>query len=156
MKPLVVASLTLLLFSCAQVTYTAYSGRQQNWPVASGAFVQTKYGLPVYYGTPDRKYSVLGYMEIDAPVGTVVNTQAHIDSAVSEARKHGADALILLESNKSVAGFVSSNSAFANTSGSTVLLGNTAYHHSTTSGWGFGTTAPMLRGHARAVAIKFI
>ena len=30
-----------------EVEYTAYSGQQQNWPVAQGSFVQRKFGLPV-------------------------------------------------------------------------------------------------------------
>jgi hypothetical protein len=30
------------------VEYTAYSGRQQTWPVASGSFVQRKFDVPLY------------------------------------------------------------------------------------------------------------
>jgi len=60
-----IALLALLLCGCANVEYTAYSGRQQNWPVASGSFVQRKFDLPVYLGPPDRPYRLLGYMEVD-------------------------------------------------------------------------------------------
>jgi hypothetical protein len=61
-----IALVALLLCGCANVEYTAYSGRQQNWPVASGSFVQRKFDLPVYFGAPDRPYQVLGYMEVES------------------------------------------------------------------------------------------
>jgi hypothetical protein len=66
MRPFFVALLTFLLCGCADVEYTTYSGRQQNWPVASGSFVQRKFDLPVYLEPPDRPYRVLGYMEVQS------------------------------------------------------------------------------------------
>jgi hypothetical protein len=51
-RPLFGAFLTFLLCGCANVEYTAYSGQQQNWPVAKGSFVQRKFELPVYFGGP--------------------------------------------------------------------------------------------------------
>jgi len=66
MKPLFVPLFALLACGCANVEYTSYSGTQQNWPVASGSFVQRKFDLPVYFGPPDRPYRVLGYMETES------------------------------------------------------------------------------------------
>jgi hypothetical protein len=56
MKLRPVVLFALLLSGCADVEYTAYFGQQQNWPVASGSFVQTKFDLPVYFGSPDKPY----------------------------------------------------------------------------------------------------
>src|SRR5205823_7715086 len=95
MKVLLIAVVALSLCSCASIDYTAYSGQQQNWPVASGSFVQTKFALPVYInGPPERPYRVLGYIQVE----NATRGSASIKSAVNEAAKHGADAVILLES----------------------------------------------------------
>jgi hypothetical protein len=106
MKPPFVLFLALLLCGCASVEYTAYSGRQQNWPVASGSFVQRKFELPVYFGPPDRPYRVLGYMETESAPLAVWETgkSESIKPAIKEALKHGADALILLTSGTNIRG----------------------------------------------------
>jgi hypothetical protein len=97
----------LSLCGCADVEYTAYSGAQQNWPVASGSFVQQKFALPVYLGPPDRPYRVLGYMETESAPLVVWETgkSESIKPAVKEAMKHGADAVVLLASGTNVKGF---------------------------------------------------
>src|SRR5215469_7814240 len=67
MRPIpFIALFALLLCGCANVEYTAYSGGQQNWPVASGSFVQRNFDLPVYLGPPDKPYRVLGYTEVES------------------------------------------------------------------------------------------
>ena len=149
MKASLVAILTLTLCGCASVEYTDYSGQQQNWAVASGSFVQRQFALPVYInGPPDRPYNVLGYIQVEnAPTGLLRKSES-IKSAVKEAAKHGADGMILLESGTDVAGVYSTSSAF----GTAQAYGGTAY----SSGFGFGTSVPIRKGHARAIAIKFI
>src|SRR6266566_8530562 len=106
MRPLCVPLLAFFLCGCANVEYTAYSGRQQNWPVASGSFVQRKFDLPVYFGPPDRPYRVLGYMEVESAPLAIWETgkSESIKPAVKEAIKHGADAVILLASGTNVRG----------------------------------------------------
>src|SRR5437764_11021325 len=106
MRILLVLLVTLTVCGCANVEYTAYSGAQQNWPVASGSFVQKKFDLPVYLGPPDRRYSVLGYMETESAPLSVWETgkSESIKPAVKEAIKHGADALILLASGTKASG----------------------------------------------------
>ena len=101
-----VALLAFLLCGCAGVEYTAYSGRQQNWPVASGSFVQRKFDLPVYFGPPARPYRVLGYMETESAPLAVWETgkSESIKPAVKEAIKHGANALVLLPAGQISAG----------------------------------------------------
>jgi hypothetical protein len=40
-----------------------YVGQQQKWPQSPGAFADSQYSVPVYYGYPPRLYIVLGMME---------------------------------------------------------------------------------------------
>src|SRR5437588_9149613 len=96
--------LALPLCGCANVEYTAYSGRQQNWPIASGSFVQRKFDLPVYLGPPDKPYRVLGYMEVESAPLAVWGTGKNesIKPAVKEALKHGADAVVLLANGTNI------------------------------------------------------
>jgi hypothetical protein len=162
MKPLFVALFTLLACGCADIEYTAYSGRQQNWPVASGSFVSQKYGLPVYFGPPDRPYRVLGYMETQSAPLAVWETgkSESIKPAVKEAMKHGADALVLLASGTNVAGSTTLGSAQwrSNTTTTGGVYGNYFNAQSQTTGGGFGssTTFPIRKGYARVIAIQFL
>jgi hypothetical protein len=157
-----VAVFTFVLCGCANVEYTAYSGSQQNWPVASGSFVQRKFDLPVYIGPPDRPYGVLGYMGVESAPLTVWESGKNesIKPAVKEAAKHAADAVVLVASGTNVTGYATFNSAnwASNTSTTGGIYGNNFRGHTNTrgSGWGTSTTMPMRRGYATALAIKFL
>jgi hypothetical protein len=61
-----------------------------------GTFVDSQYEVPVYYGYPPRPYTVLGMME-ETSHGRHSNA---IDDAAQEAKKLGADA-VLVESHGS-------------------------------------------------------
>jgi hypothetical protein len=144
-----VALFTLAVCGCANVEYTAYTGSQQNWPVASGSFVQRKFDVPLYLGPPDRPYRVLGYIEVEAPIGVFETGYGEtLRPAAREAARHGADAIVLLGRGTNVSGVISTSSAFA----SARSYGNTAYG----SGFGVGTTTPMRQARARVLAIKFL
>ena len=89
----------LLLCSCANDDFQAYSGpAADSGPVASGSFVSMISGMPVYEGFPRRPYYVIGKMVTD-------NYPLH-RSDIRHARRHGADAVVVLgahtESNGSV------------------------------------------------------
>jgi hypothetical protein len=178
MKPPFVALLALLLCGCATADFTPYEGTQQNWPTARGTFVKTvnsyngpgrsgtgrQYSLPVYLGLPNRPYRVLGYIDVDTPVGRLFEGSeqtATLKPAVREAGQHGADAIIVVGQDVETRGY--STSSFgnftSNTSAGGVLLGNGVYSgHATTTGNFFGGsfTAPNRHGKARVIAIKFI
>ena len=149
MTCLFVALFALLVCSCANVEYTAYSGRQQDWPVASGSFVQRKYDVPLYLGPPHRPYRVVGSIEVQAPIGIFETGYSEtLRPAAREAARHGADAIVVLERGTNVTGEISTSSAFANAR----VVGNTA----SGSAFGVGTTAATRQAHARVLAIKFL
>ena len=163
MKPLFAAVLlALLLYGCANVEYSAYSGQQQNWPMARGSFVQRKFELPVYFGPPDRPYHVLGYMETESAPLAVWETgkSESIKPAIKEALKHGADALILLTSGTNTRGSVTSNYGQwgSNTTTTGAVYGNYFNAQSRTTGSGFGSsmTTPIRKGYAHLIAIQFL
>src|SRR5437763_2248845 len=74
------------LTGCATADFTPYTGAQQKWPTAPGAFVQVveaghgpmaeggAYKLPVYFGPPNRPYRVIG--SIDAESGNLATWQS--------------------------------------------------------------------------------
>ena len=60
MKKLVFLLIVVVLTACESNDFHAYQGQQQHWPTATGAFIDTKYAVPAYYGYPPRPYTVLG------------------------------------------------------------------------------------------------
>jgi len=71
------------LASYAGADFMPYTGDQQKWPTASGAFVKTinsyngpfrsgtgkQYTLPAYFGLPNKPYKVIGAIDVDVQVG---------------------------------------------------------------------------------------
>src|SRR5256885_11080772 len=105
-----------LLAGCAVADFTPYRGAEQNWPVAPGAFVDTKYAVPIFFGPPNRPYDVLGYLNAEtAPVrsrrGAVAAFMAR------RAQELGGNGLIVLGTNRQYVGSVSSNSVSGNVYG---------------------------------------
>jgi hypothetical protein len=92
MRSTLLAGLSLILCCCTQVNYTRYVGQQQEWAFATGAAVQRQFGLPVYYGPPDRPYRVLGWIRVE----NARSKARGLKYAVAEATRRGADAVILL------------------------------------------------------------
>jgi len=126
---------------CAVADFTPYRGAQQNWPVAAGAFVDTKYAVPVFFGAPSRPYDVIGYLTAEsAPVrsrrGAVVAFMAR------RAQELGGNGLIVLGTGSQYVGSVSTGSVTGNVYGQ----GFTAT--------GFGTSTAMFGGKGDAVVIK--
>jgi hypothetical protein len=142
MKNLLLLILTAaLLWGCGTTEYMAYSGAQQNWPTAPGAMVGQG-AVPVYYGWPPRPYKVLG--EVASLTGqdyACFDLKARaIRAATEEAKKRGADAVIVMSRESQVTGSYSFASASWNQYG----------------GFGSGFSAPVGQGSARVTAIKFL
>ena len=131
----------VFLGGCAIADFTPYSGAQQNWPVGSGAFVDNKYAVPVFYGAPNRPYVVLGYLNAEtAPVRS--RRGAVLAFMARRAQELGGNGLIVLGTNREYVGSVSSTSVTGNVYGQ----GFTAT--------GFGTSTPMFGGKGDAVVIR--
>ena len=126
-----------LLTSCATSNFTPYEGAQ-NWPVSRGALVDRKYAVPVYYGPPPQPYIVMGSLDIG-------NTTAgsEVEAAANEAKKLGADAIIVLRHGSSYVGTYSTGSATAYGAGNTA----TAY--------GTGISVPIMAGAASVAVIRW-
>ena len=107
MKTRLVVLLTLFLSGCATSDFHQYTGAQQNWPTASGAFVGTKYDVPAYYGLPSRPYIVLGSLDVTTgPPGGNLATRAEdgVEFAAGKAKKMGGDGIIVQSYGKVQAG----------------------------------------------------
>jgi hypothetical protein len=166
------------LAGCATADFTPYVGAQQNWPTAPGTFVTMvhsyngpgrsgtgrQYTLPVYFVPPNRSYTVLGSVDVDAPVGRLFEGSEQITTlkpAVRVAGQHGADAIIVVAQNVETRGYstASVGNFSSNTSISGVNYGNGFFAgNANTTGSSFNSsiTAPIRRGKARVIAIKFI
>jgi hypothetical protein len=126
-----------LLTSCATSNFTPYEGAQ-NWPVSQGALVDRKYAVPVYYGAPSQRYIVMGSLEIgNATAGS------EVEAAADQAKKLGADAIIVISHGSRYAGTVSTGRATAYGAGNTA----TAY--------GTGISVPIMAGEASVAVIRW-
>jgi hypothetical protein len=130
--------MALALCSCAGTTqFMPYSGTQQKWPTAPGAFVSNELAVPVYHGLPPRPYRVLGELATEKMQGWRMDVKSQtLEIAVEEAQKLGADAVIVLNSDSAVTGAVTTAH----------VIGKSA----------FATTTPYQTGYARVAAIKFL
>lgn len=82
-----------LISSCAIVNFVPYSGKQQNWPTASGGFVQTHNEFKIYKGFPERPYTILGELIIE-------QYPQYMNAEIASAgKKHKADAAIIVDSS---------------------------------------------------------
>ena len=104
--------------------------------------VSAKLAVPVYYGLPPRPYTVLGEIATSqAQMWAWSHVQSEaMQGAAVEAKKRGADAIIVIRRDASVSGYYSTGSA--------TVVGNTAI--------GSGGTMPVQTGHVRVTAIKFL
>jgi len=74
-----------------KVRYMEFAGKQQDWPLAQKAMVEvqnTKYGPPIYYDLPSKRYEILGSFR--ATGDNVIKRAAQAAQAV------GADAMLVV------------------------------------------------------------
>jgi hypothetical protein len=124
----------VLLASCASNNvnnFTPWEGAQ-NWPVSSGALVDRKYAVPVYYGPPPQPYFVMG---------TLISHD--VEDAADDAKKLGGNAIIVLGQQRRYAGTYSTGSATAYGFGDSV------------SSFGSGFSVPIMRSEAGVAVIKW-
>src|SRR5258706_5659008 len=96
-KSLSLLGACLLFSACASHELHAYAGQQQKWPASPGAFVDSQYAVPVYYGYPAQQYTVIGYLE-ETSHGRFSNA---VKDAANSAKQLGADAVLVESRGKS-------------------------------------------------------
>ena len=88
---------SLLFCGCASHEFHPYVRQQQKCPTSPGAFVDSQYAVPVYYGYPAQRYMVIGYL--------AENSHGRFSNAVKEAansaKQLGADAVLVESRGKS-------------------------------------------------------
>lgn len=122
--PLLFAISCILVGGCASPDFTPYVG-EQDWPQGTGCTIKTNCIVPIYYGWPDKPYTVLG----------VITMSGINNAAVARcAKSKGADALIFRNVLTEDAGtYTSPGYATSYTSGSYIGdqysgLTTTTYH----------------------------
>ena len=118
---LIATATATVLSGCYNSRVIAYSGQQSDWPTSPGAFQEISAGLPVYYGNPPRPYTYLARIEISTE-SLVVKP---IEAAAKEAKKIGADAILILGEGSQPTGSFGSGSGIATgTGGGAVVTGS--------------------------------
>ena len=95
------------------------------------------------YGTPNRPYQIIGYIEDSRPGGPLAMV-SRFDSVAAQARAAGADGIIITSDNKEFMGTMSNAS---------ITGWNTGYGFGAS---GFGMTAPIVRRNSTFLAIRYV
>lgn len=131
------AAAAIALSGCAVAEFHPYAGAQRAWRTSPGAFIDTRYALPTYYGFPPRPYAVLGSLRATtAPI----RANGVVSFAARRAKELGADAIIVVRKGYQYAGTMS----FASVSGDGF------------SAFGSGFSAPLFLSKASILAIKWV
>lgn len=161
-----------MITGCSLEQYYPYEGIQKNWPVSEGAFAETGGKVPVYLGFPPRPYILVGMLKTnfasDAPEWAKRSQWCY------QARKFGADAVVILSQNQLYSGTIGGGSAnttstvsgSANGNATTTILpgfpttaNTTGYVNSYASGQSYTTvnswSVPTYREHTTAWLIKW-
>jgi hypothetical protein len=89
---------------CVFHKFNPYVGEQRNWQTAPGSICETIDGMEVFRGFPPKPYELIGELRLRAaPVRNVLK------AAVKDARARGADAIIVQESGRVLAGVIVGN-----------------------------------------------
>ena len=148
LKSIALASVCVLVSACATTNFYPHESRDNTYIGKGGArFVNE--GIDVWFiGEPDRKYSILGYIE--SPLGAVVddNHKTVSSTILKKAHEVGADALI------EVVNQTQPNSTGTAWGGGGMFGGG---YHGGYSGMGIGIGFPISQqSSARYTAIKYL
>lgn len=132
-----------IVAGCANTEYKAFEAKNNMFEGKGGTKVVVD-GMEIWdNGDPPRKFKVLGIIDDERPGGLIPMSQLRGDM-VKKAREAGGDAVVQLSSQSQIAGYYTSGSASAYSSGSSV----TAY--------GSSTTMPVRRNTAKFAVIKYL
>jgi len=150
----------MLMTGCYSIHTMTYAGQQQDWPTATGSFVDTHQPVPVYYGFPPKPYIYLEQIQVTAKdvLADILNV------AAAEAKAKHADALLVLNVGDRPIGVSSFGSSFSSANvtaqGSAQNWGNgytTAQGTAQGYGSSFGSSVSRVNygGLITAIAIQW-
>jgi len=144
-----VCVLGLIATGCvATYQFTPYVGEQQIWKTSAGCFVETNGLIPIYYGPPNKPYTVIGMMHCNANSLFVAARDAHY---------HGGEAMVLVNSQ-------TVNGGVANFGGGSTTYHSGTYYANPYGGNYYGTantvqspsySVPITRTYETFAVIKF-
>ena len=149
---LILVGLSLLLSGCANSSFMAYTGEQQNWPTSPGGFVDTSGAVPAHFGLPHRPYTILGYL--DATTAPVRRAGA-VKYAAAKAKEFGGDAIIVVEQGSEYRGSFQSGSAKTDGTYTANRMGNTVYGDIDTKTSYSGSSIPLYAGKSTVIVIRY-
>jgi hypothetical protein len=134
--------IVLVFSACVSTNYSAYSGSRVL--KGQGGANRNVDGIDFWvFGTPNRPYRVIGYIEDNRP-GGAISMAGRNKGVAAQARAAGADCIIINSDNKEFMGIVSNG-----------FVNGWAYGTSFGAN-GFGMTVPVLRRNSTYLAIKYI
>lgn len=86
----------VLCVGCTTAIVRPYVGEQQNWPIASGSIVNTRYSLPIFTSLPSAAYDIIAEMRIESPLYKLPE-EGHMSKLAKKAKGLGADALMFVQ-----------------------------------------------------------
>jgi hypothetical protein len=92
--------LPLILVSCAGPEFQPYSGPAVQ--AGTGGYSRIVSGMPVWDGTPPRKFQILGMIQEEG--GSRATSNTVLKDIVAVAKLHGADAILLIRSGRGLTG----------------------------------------------------
>lgn len=101
MKIFRVAVLVLpaFLVGCATPRFSPYLGRQQDWPMAPGGIVNTRYALPALTCLPSEPYEVVGELKLRGGLHGQPAEEC-LPELTKKAREMGADAVLVVDGQR--------------------------------------------------------
>src|SRR5215469_7653380 len=137
---------------CASTQYSQYSGSPVI--VGQGGANRNTNGIDFWiYGTPNRPYQIIGYIQ-DSRLGGPLAMAGRERGIAAQARARGADGIIIQSDNKEVMGTISNGFANGWSSGSGFAFGNGWNYNGNFGVHGFSTATPIIQRNATFLAIK--
>ena len=134
----IVLGSVVALTACTSVDFEPFVGDNNSF-IGEGGTVKTFDGVDVWTsGAPNKPFKVLGYVNGQMYEGWGTKDMLY-SSVASEAKKHGADAVIKVSSDRKYVNTVAHTNYSGNFTANTSYYGNSAYTRGNT--WGSGTTA---------------
>lgn len=143
MKKLLLITLIFTLAGCASTEFKPFEAKNNVFEGTGGTKLVVE-GIDVWEnGDPPKKYKIIGIIE-DERAGGVIPKSMLISDIAKKAKDSGGDAIIKMESNSQITGFISNAYASGNAYGNSVNASS------------FGSAAAVRRINSRFAVIKYI